>query len=378
MKRILPALLLFALCLALAAPAAADDREQAQFAIQKARTVIDKTTARSDEAKVPVSELQKARTYLGNAQASLDRNTSWRGKLDPVALPDILHWAEMAEIAASTGMARLDKVSHERENVRLEKAIPETEAKIKVFTDKNEEIRRLRDQVGKPQGELSALKTSKTGLEKELAQLRAERANLGGQVEALNTVVAGLRKDLAEKIRAAEGLSAENRRLKDDFKALEARKGADVTQMQGQIRSLTRSAAFQQALEKLGYLIRPSEKGPSIVIPRNDWIRTSARGASLAPQAERPIQGLAETVKAYPGTRLAVTVHGSGKPARTEDRKGTDAMAQLVRKALVQAGVADSDIEASGAGTNNPLFPKGAGDENRRVEVLLIPEPPTR
>ncbi|NPU85733.1 MAG: hypothetical protein HPY65_14750 [Syntrophaceae bacterium] len=385
MKRFLFSLLFSILCAALALPALADEREQGQFAIQKARTIIEKTTARSDELKVPAGELQKARAFLGNAQAALDGNLSWRGKLKPEVLPDILYWAEMAEIAASTGMARLDKISHERENLRLEKAIPETEAKIKVFEDKNEEIRRLREQVGKPQGEmkslsgeLSALKKAKTGLEKDVAQLKTERANLNGQVEALNAVAAGLRKDLAEKIRSTEELSAENRRLKDDFKALENRKGADIVQMEGQVRSLTRTAEFQKSLDRLGYLLRPSEKGPVVVIPRNDLIRATSRGSSLAPQAERQIQRLAEIVKTHPGTRLSMTVHGSGKPTRTENRKGTDAMAQLLRKAFLNAGISDSAVEASGAGTEAPLFPKGSGDENRRVEIQVITLPPAK
>lgn len=385
MKRLLLSLLFSILCASLAVPALADEREQAQFAIQKARTVIEKTTARSDELKVPAGELQKARLYLGNAQAALDGNLSWRGKLNPAALPDIRYWAEMAEIAASTGMARLDKIAHERENLRLEKAIPETEAKIKVFDDMSDELLRLREQAGKPKGEMkslsgemTALRKAKTSLEKDVAQLRTERSNLNGQVEALNTVVAGLRKDLADKIRSAEELSAENRRLKDDFKAMESRKGADVVQMQGQIRSLTRTEGLRQSLDKLGYLLRPSEKGASIVIPRNDLIRATSRGSSLTPQAERQIRYIAEIVKTHPGTRLSMTVHGSGKPTRTENRKGTDGMAQLLRKAFLKAGISDSSMEAAGAGTEVPLFPKGSGDENRRVEILVIPPAPEK
>lgn len=333
MKRILFSLLLSVLCVALAAPVLADEREQAQFAIQKARTVIEKTTARSDELKVPAAELQKARTYLGNAQVALDKNTSWRGKLNPAVLPDILYWAEMAEITASTGMARLEKISHERENVRLEKAIPETEAKIKVFADKEEEIRRLRDQAGKPpsemkslSGELASLRTARTGLEKDIARLKAE----------------------------SEGLKK-------------------------QVNSLTRTVEFQRSLEKLAYLSRPSNKGTTLVIPRDDLIRTAAKGSSsLAPQAALHIQRIADLVKAYPGTRLAVAVHGSGKPVRAEDQRATNAMAQMIRKAFLIAGVADSAVEASGAGTSEPLFAKGAGDANRRVEIRLIPESPTK
>ncbi len=331
MKRFLIFLLLPVLCIALAVPVLADEKEQAKFAIQKARTVIDKTTAKSDELKVTAAELQKSRAYLGNAQSTLDRNTSWRGKLNPEVLPDILYWAEMAEIAASTGMARLEKISHERENVRLEKAIPETEAKIKVFADKEAEIRRLRDKAGTPpseikslSGELASLRTARTGLEQEVARLKAEQASLKGQVL-----------------------------------------------------SLTRTVAFQRSLEKLAYLSRPSNKGTTLVIPRDDLIRTAAKGSSsLAPQAALHIQRIADVVKAYPGTRLAVTVHGSGKPVRTEDEKATDAMARTIRKAFLIAGVADPAIEASGAGTSEPLFQKGSGYENRRVEILVIPPAP--
>lgn len=347
------------------------DKSQAAFSIQKARTLIEKIKIRGEEIKAPTDELEKAKKHLDQAEAILKKNTSLLGSLKKEAEPEIQYYVEMAEINAAIVFSRLEKIGQEKENARLEKLIPDLESKIKVFADKNAEIKRLKEELSQPRKDISSksseialLKKEKAGLAEQVSKLKTEKENLNGKLEALNGVVASVRKDLSDKIKAAEDLTLENKRLKSNLQE-------DVVALGSKVQSLNRRIEYVKALGKFNCLSKISEKGYTLILPRKDLIKTTAKGPVLAGGGEQLAAKLAEFVKAFPESKIAVDVHGAGTPARNEDRKATESMAGLLKKAFVKDGVSESVITATGSGSGELIYSKGAVEENRRVEITF-------
>ncbi len=354
------------------------DKGQLQFSIQKVKTDIEKSQKKSEEVKVSINELQKAREYLKQAETELAKSKNWRGTLDKKAEPLITHYTEMAEIYTSIAFSRLEKVDQERENARLEKQIPEIEAKIKVFDDKNVEIKKLKEALEKPQGkirdvnsEISNLKKEKTELLGQVAQLKTDKEKFSGKIETLNEVVASVRLDLTEKIKAVENLSAENKLLKDNIKSSETSKGNNLVEMQTRLNSMDAKLKLFDTVGKIGFISKASGDGYTLIIPRSKLIKTTGKNPALTPDAEQYITEIVKSMKTLPESKLSIKVHGFGKPVSNEDSKGTTSMANLLKKAFLSRGISESAIQASGEGSAAPLFSKSAIEENRYVEMTI-------
>lgn len=298
------------------------DKTQAVFSIQKARSAIEKVKIRGEEMKASIDELEKARKQLDVADAVLKKNTSLLGMggLKKEAEPEIQYYVEMAEINTAIVASRLEKISQEKENARLEKQIPEIESKIRVFNDKNAQIKKLKEELSQPRtksAEVAMLKKENTEMADQLAKLKTERENLSGKIGNLN-----------------------------------------------------RNVEYVKALAKFNYLSRLSERGYTLIVPRKDLFKTTSRGSVLAPGAEQFAAKLAEFVKAYP-SKVEVEVHGAGGPAKNEDRSATESMASMLKKTFIQNGIGESKITATGSGSSQPIFSKGGVEDNRRVEITL-------
>ncbi len=358
MKKISVLALIFVFAFAAGASA---DKNQVMFSIQKVKTGIERVQTRTDDAKVSIPELQKAGDYIRQAEAEMKRNTSILGSLKKEAEPGIIHLAEMADIELAIAASKLEKISQENENTRLEKLIPKLESQIKVFDDKNAEIARLKQEIARP------------GIERK-KQDKTDSEKLSGKVEALNEVVASLRKDLAEKTRAVSDLTAENRVLKENMGALEKQKGSDIVAIQGRLTAAESKFKSLAAVGGLGFFSKISESEYNLIIPRSKLVKSTSRGYVLAPDAPQYITAVCDAMNAAPGSRLVIRAHGYGKPVGREDGKATTAMAKALKEAFVAAGISESAIEAFGAGTSSPLFSKGAVEENRCVEIgILMP-----
>jgi len=372
--------IIFILCLFffLQVTAALADKEQLQFSIQKARTDIEKNQKRSEEVKITINELQKARDFLKQAETELVKNKNWRGALNKEAEPTISYLTEMAEIYTAIAFSRLTKFDQEKENARLEKQIPEIEAKIKVFDDKNAEIKKLKEELEKPQGkirdvntEIATLKKEKTELADQLSQLKSEKEKLSGKTETLNELVASVRKDLAERIKTVENLSAENKLLKDNIKNSEDQKGSSLQEIQTKLGTMNAKFKLFDAVAKFGLISKISADEYTFIIPRSKLIKTGAKSPALAPDADLYINEIVENIKNLPESKLSIKVYGSGKPANNEDTKGTTLMANLLKKAFIGKGIGEASIQATGAGTGTPLFSKAAVEENRCIGLTI-------
>jgi outer membrane protein OmpA-like peptidoglycan-associated protein len=346
------------------------------FIMQKAKSSVEKILSRSHETKPFTADVQSAQNYLKKAETELKNNTNWRGKTSEAAVPTIKHYANMAEIMCQVVLSRLEKANQEQENTRLEKFIPETDARIKIFDDKNKEIKLLKEELAKPKGdiknvsgELSALKLDKINMLKEVASLKAEKANLTGQVEALNGVVGSLKNDVVDKTKKNDELNTENNKLKEDMKALESQKGEDVVKTQNKVIELNKITSFWHYVNKMDVLSKLTATSIILIIPRHDLIKTPA--LKLAPEAGIIIGNIAALMKKYPDIKAQLKVHGFGKPDKTENTKATEQMAGMLKEALLKKGVAAANLDISGAGSSAPLYSKSAVEDNKRVEITF-------
>ena len=378
MKNISIAIISFFLLFILQVGNAHADKDTLLFYIQKVKANIEKAQDKSDEIKVSIKELQKARDYIKQAETEFNKGKNWIGLMRKEAEPLITHYIEMADINTTITFSRLEKINQERENARLETLIPELEAKIKVFDDKNVEIQKLKAELEKPRGEIknvnseiARLKKEKTEADNQISQLKAENEKLSGKTETLNGLVITVRSDLAEKIKAVENLTAENKRLKDNNENMELQKGNDFSSTQDRLRFLETKMKLINAFGKIGFLSKTSDDGFTFIIPRNKLIKTSAKRIMLTSESESFISECAESIKAFPESKIIIKVHGMGKPAVNEDSNATLRMANQLKNIFTTDGINESAIETVGAGTTAPIFSKAAIEENRCVEITV-------
>lgn len=331
-------LMIFSLCL-LSSGIAYADKEQAAFVIQKAKAFIEQVKAKSDDLKASTDMLKRSTAFIEQAQTTLKNNTNILGKLNKEGEQDVLFYAEMAEISAAVVLAQMEKGIQEKENERLEKMIPDIEGRIKIINDKDAEIKRLTEEIKKPQGSLETLNT-------EVTRLRKENSDVKGQLSQLKT--------------------------ERDTLAL---KGSSLSDVQVKFQALSQDLNYRKEMDKLEYLMKAQPNGSyTFIIPRSSLIKMSSPARPiLAYNAERHITKFTDLMKAFPGHKIKLVVYGFGNPAKQENSKSTEVMARLLKDQLVKGGVKESSIEAAGAGAESAMFSKGAVEENRRVEITLYP-----
>ncbi len=337
--------------------------DDVHFIMQKAKASVEKILSRSHETKPFTAAVLSAQNYLKKAESTLNANTNWRGKVNEAGIPTVKHYANMAEIMCQVVLSRVEKANQEQENARLEKLIPETEGKIKVFDVKNKEIKLLREEIAKPKGdmknisrELSALKLEKIDMTKEISSLKNEKANLTGQVSALNGVVVSLKNEVVDKTKKIDELSL----------SLAGKTGEDVVKTKNKLNSLN---SFWQDVNQINVLSKLTATGITLIIPRRDLIKTPAM--KLAPESEKMIGNIAGLMKKNPDIKAQMKVHGFGKPDKTENAKATEKMAAMIKDALIKAGVDAAKVDIAGAGTAAPLYSKSAVEDNKRVEIIF-------
>jgi len=336
------------------------------FIMQKAKASVEKILSRGHETKSFTADVQAAESYLKKAETTLKANTSWRGKVNEAAVPTVKHYAALSEMMCQIVLSRLEKVNQDEENARLEKLIPETESKIKVFDEKNKEIRLLREEIAKPKGdmknisrELQTLKLEKIDMTKEVASLKTDKTHMTGQVDALNGVVLSLKNDVVDKTKRIDELT----------KALESQKGPDAVKAQNKLRELNRMAAFWQDVQQINVLSRMTAAGITLIVPRGSLIKTP--GFKPAHDSDKIVAAIVGLMKKYPEAKVEMKVYGFGKPDSTESMKATEKMAGILKEALVKAGADAAGLDISGAGSTAPLYSKSAVEDNRRVEIAF-------
>jgi len=121
------------------------------------------------------------------------------------------------------------------------------------------------------------------------------------------------------------------------------------------------------------YLASPSDAS----VPRRfvfDDVAFEPGSALLSRWAMPSVDGLARTMKAYPGVRVSLEgfTDSSGDPVTNKDLSFDRAHA--IKERLVETGVAPDRIQTTGFGSERPLVPNDTEEgraQNRRTEVVV-------
>ena len=416
MKTVIISLVVFAL-LSLAGTSAYAEEPLYPGYVRNARSLVEQAEAKSLELKSFTDEVLIARNFMKSSEDEYKKNLGWSGKLDEKAEPTVIYLATMAEIQASVVLARARKISQDKERIRLEQQLAEVKAKIKVFDEKNAEIIAVKKSLTELNTAFQALKDEKDQLtaksstlgsdvsEKSTALASAERrvTSLSSELESCTKALAVSEKKVADlasaelravslaseldscsKARSAseqkaaqlatdqEKALSEISRLKADLAALAAAKGAVESQSKEQIDALNRQKDFAAEIGKLGGVIKAGSDNMTVIFARSVMLK-SPKNDTLTAEGSKYAQRIADLLKAYPEYRLKLKVYGFGQPAKNEDASATDRMARLLREALLEKGKFDpATVEALGAGSVDPIYPKTNPDGNRRVEVTFV------
>jgi hypothetical protein len=142
--------------------------------------------------------------------------------------------------------------------------------------------------------------------------------------------------------------------------------------LRSSLQTLSRKDELVKAAAKFAYLVKVADTGLTFIIPRKDLIKTTNKGPALASGIEKHTARFAELMKTFPENKLKIDVYGFGTPAKFENAKATNAMADLLKQAFIKSGIGETSIQAGGAGAVKPRFSKGAVEENRRVEITVV------
>jgi len=402
MKRFL---IVLTLLLVSASAAIAADKTKALLAIENARTAVTKLEQRGVADKTVADDIANAKKYLGRAETMFKENVSWLllGNLNDSAEPQVLNFAEMAEIAANTGLSRIEKSSQEAELKGLEKEIATAKAKLKVFEDRSKEIRKLKQEVGKydaaaqeivtlkatvemykaDKAAAEVLKNEKLDLQKQLETAKSQVATLTGQLETLKMEKATMTGQIETLNSDKSQSELQIKKLNERVIALETeqvtlrQKKEQADKSEKQLSSINRSVAFRAELSKLGAITEITDRTVTLVLPRTIIIKTGTKAHQISNSADANLKELLAIIPQYPEYDLSIKVFGFGAPTRLENRKSAEQMAIMARDYLaLKLGKAAGRIPASGDTAPSPLFSSKAKESNKRIEITFTLKQP--
>lgn len=169
------------------------------------RSVVETVSVKTDGNKEAAADLERARAALKNADNSYNAGKSYFSDISPETEKEIKMYVDMADLATTTALSRVESVRATAELEAIEKLFAAVSLKLKLFEDRMAELKKLR---------LESAELQKTV--KELESIKAEKAALTSQVEQLaaeRSRADKLKIEQLELNRKLDELKAENTRL---------------------------------------------------------------------------------------------------------------------------------------------------------------------
>lgn len=196
--------------------------------------------------------------------------------------------------------------------------------------------------------------------EAERERLAALRANADVQAA----------RDAAEQARFA-AQQAQSSAERDRLAAIAAREEAELARRE--------AALAQQQLDHMQTMItdlkaEQTERGLVVTV---DDVLFEVDRAELKPGARRQLAQLADALKRYPDTEVAIEGHTDSTGASAYNQQLSERRAAAVREYLLAQGVNGTRLDTLGLGEHQPVASNAnaAGrQQNRRVEVIIQDE----
>ena len=212
-------LLISTLCLS-TSNALAADKNKILIQLDAARSEVETVAGKAEGNKEAAADLTRARAALKYADESYNTGKSMFGfgDINPETEREIKLSFDIADVATTTALSRLEFVRATAELDAIEKQFSSVKSKLKLFEDRKAELARLRLEVAacqKTTSELEIAKAEITVMATKMEQLAAERS----RADKLKIEQFELSKKMDE-------LKAENARLSALLEKQQAEKSA--------------------------------------------------------------------------------------------------------------------------------------------------------
>ena len=293
-------------------------------------------------------DLQQAETLLQNADSGWKAG---RAEADvDVAARQAISTAVKAE---TTAAARKEAREKRNERTRQDEDIRSSEEKVTAAQNETNDVR---------------AELARETRNRELAERDAQ--NYANQVKDLRDELGKLREELGKTKVDAETVRA---KLADiETRQQEADKQQEAANRAAQIQA--NSVLLMQSLRRFG-TVTQSERGIVLTLPENFWATT--RTSNFAPTAEAKLSALGSFLSSSPDYKITVESHTDNKGTPEELQTLTQERAQGLMDKLMASGVAqDRFAEAKGYGATLPVAANTTNAnraKNRRVQIILTP-----
>jgi len=168
--------------------------------------------------------------------------------------------------------------------------------------------------------------------------------------------------------------------LEQSKTSLESQSGQleDATQKLEQERQARRDAEQKLAtmLSGMKDLQSVKEESRGLVITLSGQVLFPSGRWTLLPAARDALDNVAEALQSQPDRKITVEGYTDAQGTAASNLVLSQARAEAVRRYLIQRGVDEDRIRATGMGEENAIAPNSTAEgraNNRRVEIILAP-----
>ncbi len=310
--------------------------------------------ARSQGAEQYAADIfAKAETSLKTAEDALARKAN---KKDVVS--SAREAVQFSEDARALAVERQEeaRIAREREQAAA-KARAEAEAKAAAEVA---EAKRRAEEESRRQAELAAAREAQMKAEAEAAALKAKAEADAAAARAK-----------AEADAAAAKAAAEQEALRAKEEA--ARVEAERARQEAERAEREKQELRAKLLEQFNRILETRDTPRGLVVTMADVLFDSGK-YDLRPVAREKLARLSGIVLAHPGLTLQVEGHTDSTGSEDFNQKLSEQRASTTRDYLVQQGLPDGNITATGFGETMPIADNQTAEgrqKNRRVEIIV-------
>jgi outer membrane protein OmpA-like peptidoglycan-associated protein len=255
--------------------------------------------------------------------------------------------------AELTAIARKEARDKRNEKIKQDEETRQSEEK---FTDAQNQVTELKSEL------------ARETRSRELAE--RDVANYANQIKDLRDELGKLREELV-RIK----LEQQNDKQKIALYENEKRDAEQQVEQQNRVAQLqANQGVLVQSLRQFG-TVRQSERGIVLILPENFW--QSSRVSSFAPAAQAKVSSLAQLLAGNTDYRISIEAHTDNKGTPDELQTLTQERAQAIADKIVSLGANQERVEAKGLGATLPVAANTTvanRAKNRRVEIVLTPQ----
>ncbi len=282
---------------------------------------------------------------------------------------------EFAEDARALAVQRQqeERIAQEREAAA---AKARAEAESKAAADAAEAKRRADAEVQR-QAELAAAREASMKAEAELAAMKAkmeaeaQAAKAKAQADALSRAKAD-----AEALAARTRAEADARDAKAKAEAEALRAQEEAARAEAEQARQAAEALRAQLLDQFNRILDTRDTPRGLVVNMADVLFDTGK-FDLRPVAREKLARLSGIVLAHPGLNLDIEGHTDSTGSDELNQKLSQQRADSVRGYLIEQGLPDASLTATGFGKSMPVADNGTAagrQQNRRVEIIVSGE----